>query len=102
MKELQILDVVRIGKEAGNGGDSYYVELLEKFDWLLEDEFQNLIKGFEWESLIASKPISDSKEPKSMHRSYPGSDIWAAGSKVMCIKLKAIFPTVIRSRSKRE
>jgi hypothetical protein len=74
MKELQVLDVVRIGKEVRNGGDNYYIELLEKFDWLLEDQFQNLIKGFDWEALIESE--SQSKEPKPMHRSYPGSDIW--------------------------
>jgi hypothetical protein len=32
MKELQVLDVVRIGKEVRNGGDNYYIEILQKFD----------------------------------------------------------------------
>jgi predicted transcriptional regulator len=40
MKELQVLDVVMIGKEARNGGYNYYIELLEKFHWLLEEELQ--------------------------------------------------------------
>ena len=48
--------------------------MLEKFHWLLEDEFQNLIKGFDWEALTDAG--AESREPKPMHRSYPGSDIW--------------------------
>ena len=40
MNELQVLDVVRIGKEARNGSYNYYIELLEKFHWLLEEELQ--------------------------------------------------------------
>ena len=36
----------------------------------------DLTSGFDWEVLTESKSESESKEPKPMHRSYPGSDIW--------------------------
>jgi hypothetical protein len=74
MKELQVLDVVRIGSEKmSNGKQHDYIELVEKFQWLLEDEFQNLIKDFDWDTW---RGLEDDKIPRPMHRTYPGSDRW--------------------------
>jgi hypothetical protein len=55
--------LVRIGQEMINGGNpDYYIELLEKFNWLLEEEFQDLIKGFDWEEVTMEDEDEDTKE----------------------------------------
>jgi len=79
MKELQVLGIVRIGKEKmSNGKYNDYIELVEKFQWSLDDEFQNMIKNFDWDSLTTTETdaAADKKQPKPMRRIYPGSDMW--------------------------
>jgi Mn-dependent DtxR family transcriptional regulator len=79
MKELEVLGLVRIGKEVKNGGYNYYIELLEKFEWLLQKEFQELIQGFDWEQVVLDKEEEEADNnniSKSIYRAYPGSDMW--------------------------
>lgn len=75
MKELEVLGLVRIGKESRNGGENYYIELLERFKWLLEREFQDLIQGLDREQHQIMDE-DDDNIPKSIYRAYPGSDVW--------------------------
>jgi predicted transcriptional regulator len=86
MKELEVIGLVSIGKEAISGTTrnySYYIKLVPDFHWLIEDRFQNLMKGFNWDIFDTkgetSEPeleIRDSDKPKPMHRLRPGSDRW--------------------------
>jgi DNA-binding MarR family transcriptional regulator len=76
MKELEVLGLVRIGKEVKNGGYNYYIELLEKFDWLLQKEFQELMQG-EWQQVVIDKEeVDDNHISESIYRAYPSSDLW--------------------------
>jgi hypothetical protein len=76
MKELEVLGLVRIGKEVRNGGENYYIELLERFNWLLEKDFQDLIQGLDWEQHQIIMDEDDDNIPESIYRAYPGSDAW--------------------------
>lgn len=74
MKELDVLEVVKVGKEKMSNGKYHdYVELVEKFHWLLDNEFQNLLKDFGWDIWTGSE---DDEAPLPMRRIYPGSDKW--------------------------
>jgi predicted transcriptional regulator len=76
MKELQVLGLVSIGKETRNGGDNDYIQLLEEFDWLLQKQFQDLIKGFDLEEVEEEQEQTTSAITKPIYRAYPSSDIW--------------------------
>jgi DNA-binding MarR family transcriptional regulator len=82
MKELQILGLVRISTDRVTSEN--YIEITEKFQWLLEEEFQDLIQGFDWGQVIIKQQdedeeiiIDEDTINKSIYRSYPHSDIWA-------------------------
>jgi predicted transcriptional regulator len=105
MMELELLGLVRLQNEknANNNRRKYYIELDPAFKWLLGDEFQDLIKDFNWKQVIdeeeekEEKKEGDNQDDKdaaattttttadnnnSIHRKYPGSDIWE------CLKCK--------------
>jgi Mn-dependent DtxR family transcriptional regulator len=81
MKELEVIGLVSIGKEAISGTTrnySYYIKLVSDFHWLIEDRFQNIMKDFDWDTFdtageVTEEPASVKKEP--MHRLY--GDRWA-------------------------
>jgi hypothetical protein len=76
MKELEILGLVRLGTEKRNGGDSHYIELVEKFDWLLDVPFQELIKDFDWNQFEAPEE-QEQQTNGSIYRMWQHSDQWA-------------------------
>jgi DNA-binding MarR family transcriptional regulator len=82
MKELEVLGIVKITKETipnGKGKRGDCITLVDKFQWLLEGQFQNLIKDFDWDALTAGSEEEEDEvenQPKPMHRAYDGSDIW--------------------------
>jgi hypothetical protein len=77
MKELQVLEIVRIDKAVTTSRNySYYIELLPDFNWLLEYRFQNLIKDFDW-APFATGEDEDEEESQPMHMHRIGhSDRW--------------------------
>jgi hypothetical protein len=78
MKELQLLAVVRVGREprpSDRKSKEDYIELLERFKWLTHDPFQQLAKSFDWE--VFESPIETAhKQALPMERAYPNSDRW--------------------------
>jgi hypothetical protein len=78
MKELQLLGVVRVGREprpSDRKSKEDYIELLQRFKWLVEEPFQQLAKSFDWE--VFESPIETAhKQALPMERAYPNSDIW--------------------------
>jgi hypothetical protein len=85
MKELEVIGLVSIGKEAVSGTTrnySYYIELVPDFQWLIEPRFQNIMKGFDWETFDTKGETLEEPEqkpeqkPEPMHRLRPGSDRW--------------------------
>jgi predicted transcriptional regulator len=82
MKELQLLGIVRVGKESRYADGKHkedYIELLDRFKWLIQKPFQKIIKDLDWEAFEFEGPAEQDKEeesPKPMHRLYPRSDKW--------------------------
>ena len=86
MKELQLLGVVRVGRESRRSdGKSKedYIELLDRFKWLIGDLFQQVAKNLDWE--IFDSPIGagvgygyqvQAREKLPMERAFPHSDKW--------------------------
>jgi hypothetical protein len=86
MKELEVIGLVTIGKDAleTNGQirkSTHYIELVQDFRWLIEPRFQNLMKGFNWDTFDTKgetpepeQDVRDSDKPKPMHRLY--ADRW--------------------------
>jgi hypothetical protein len=79
MKELEILGLVRMGSKNKNGGDNHYIELMPEYGWLLEEQFQGLIKNFDWSQCETEAEGEQEEEQRnpSIYRMWQHSDQWA-------------------------